>query len=125
MENSEELLRRVVAGDEQSLRAILTPTPELGDGEGRSELTAAAIAALGRHTRNLVRLAALLVLGACTDSVRWAVDLACANGASEEALAAVLVSTAADAGEVRLVWSAARLATALGIDVDVEGWDGT
>src|SRR5437763_11382774 len=103
-----DLLLRLAAGDERSLRAILRPVLE----PARSEASAGG-PSLDRRTRLLVCLGALLALDASTDSVRWAVDLAGAAGAGEDAVAAVLLATGSAAGSAQLVSSAARLAAAL------------
>ena len=65
-----ELLRRLAAADERSLRTAMAPTPEF---ERDYALTKPA---LDRRTRVLVRLAALIAVGASTESLRWAVELA-------------------------------------------------
>jgi alkylhydroperoxidase/carboxymuconolactone decarboxylase family protein YurZ len=88
----------------------MAPTPEFERGYA---LTAPA---LDRRTRVLVRLAALIAVGACTESLRWAVELASTTGADDDALAAVLVATGSAAGAAQLVESAPRLALALGFD---------
>jgi alkylhydroperoxidase/carboxymuconolactone decarboxylase family protein YurZ len=106
-----DLLLRVAAGDERSLRAILRRTLDPASAEHP-----ATGAVLDRRTRRLVGLAALLALDAPTDSLRWAVELAYAAGADEHALAAVLVATGAAAGSAQLVSSAGRLAVALDYD---------
>lgn len=103
-----DLLLRLAAGDEGSLRAVLRPTLEPQRGED-----AAAGDGLDRQTRMLVRLGALLALDASTDSLRWAVELAAAAGAGEDAVAAVLLATASATGSAQLVSNAARLAVAL------------
>jgi 4-carboxymuconolactone decarboxylase len=103
-----DLLLRLAAGDERSLRAVLRATLEP---EHSEELVAGS--SLDRQTRTLVRLGALLALNAPTDSLRWAVELAAAAGAGEDAVAAVLLATASAAGSAQLVSSAARLMVAL------------
>jgi hypothetical protein len=103
-----DLLLRLAAGDERSLQAILRPTVDPASVE-----EAAATPGLDRRTRLLVRLGALLALGASTESLRWAVDLASMAGAGEDAVAAVLVATGSAAGSAQLVASASRLAVAL------------
>jgi alkylhydroperoxidase/carboxymuconolactone decarboxylase family protein YurZ len=105
-----ELLRRLAAADERSLRTAMAPTPEF---ERDYALTKPA---LDRRTRVLVRLAALIAVGASTESLRWAVELASTTGADDDALAAVLVATGSAAGAAQLVESAPRLALALGFD---------
>lgn len=88
----------------------MVPTPEF---ERDFALTKPA---LDRRTRVLVRLAALIAVGACTDSLRWAVELASTSGADDDSLAAVLVATGSAAGSAQLVESAPRLALAMGFD---------
>ncbi len=88
----------------------MKPTPEF---EHDYALTGPA---LDRRTRLLVRLAALIAVGACTESLRWAVELAATNGADDDALAAVLLATGSAAGSAQLVESAPRLALALGFE---------
>jgi alkylhydroperoxidase/carboxymuconolactone decarboxylase family protein YurZ len=92
----------------------MAPTPEFERDYAQSKL------ALDRRTRVLVRLAALIAVGACTESLRWAVELASSTGADDDALAAVLVMTASAAGSAQLVESAPRLALALGFDAAPE-----
>ena len=65
-----------------------------------------------------MQLAALLALDASTESLRWAVDLASAAGADDDALAAVLIVSGHTAGSAQLATSASRLALALGIERD-------
>jgi alkylhydroperoxidase/carboxymuconolactone decarboxylase family protein YurZ len=105
-----DLLRRLAAHDERSLQRAMAPTPEFDPGYA---LTGPA---LDRRTRVLVRLAALIAVGACTESLRWAVELASITGADDDALLAVLVATASAAGSAQLVETAPRLALALGLE---------
>ncbi len=88
----------------------MSPTPEF---EPEYALTGPA---LDRKTRVLVRLAALIAVGACTESLRWAVELASTSGADDDALAAVLLAIASAAGSAQLVEIAPRLALALGFE---------
>jgi hypothetical protein len=74
------------------------------------------VLSLDRRTRLLVRLAALFVLDAPTNSLRWAVDLACTTGADDDDVAAVLLATGSAVGSAQLVASAPRLALALGFE---------
>jgi len=116
MSEARDLLLRLAAHDESSLRAVLVPTPEF---DPESELGRP----LDRRTRVLVRLAALLSVGASTTSLRWATELATAAGVDEDAVIAVLVSAAGSVGAARVVSSAPRLALALGFDVEQERSD--
>jgi alkylhydroperoxidase/carboxymuconolactone decarboxylase family protein YurZ len=88
----------------------MTPTPEFDQDYALTR------PALDRRTRVLVRLAALIAVGACTESLRWAVELAATTGADDDALAAVLLATGSAAGSAQLVESAPRLALALGFE---------
>jgi len=110
MSEARDLLRRLAAHDERSLRTAMSPTPEFDQGSTQIK------PALDRRTRVLVRLAALIAVGACTESLRWAVELASTTGADDDALAAVLIATGFAAGSAQLVESAPRLALALGFD---------
>jgi alkylhydroperoxidase/carboxymuconolactone decarboxylase family protein YurZ len=88
----------------------MAPTPEFDPGYALTN------PALDRRTRVLVRLAALIAVGACTESLRWAVELASTTGADDDALAAVLVATGSATGSAQLVETAPRLALALGFE---------
>lgn len=107
---SRDLLRRLAANDEGSLRTVLAPSPITGGPAPRPVL------ALDRRTRLLIRLAALLVIDAPTESLRWAADLAWTSGADDGALAAVLVAAGPAAGSAQVVATAPRLALALGLE---------
>lgn len=109
------LLRRLARHDPRSLRTVMAPPPFIGSG------TAWSGQALDRRTRLLVNLVALLVADASTESLRWAVELASTSGATDDAVAAVLVAAGSAAGSVQLVASAPRLALAL----EVKPADGT
>jgi alkylhydroperoxidase/carboxymuconolactone decarboxylase family protein YurZ len=108
--DSRTLLRRLAANDEGWVRAVLAPSPISGSPALPSLL------ALDRKTRLLVHLAALLVVDASAESLRWATDLACTNGADDCAIAAVLIAAGVAAGSAQLVASAGRLALALGLE---------
>ena len=109
----EQVLRRLAAGDERLLGTVMAPTPEGAAGEP-------TVGALDRQTRALIRLAALLVLGAPTASVQWAVELASTAGAGVETLTGVLLAAAPAAGAAQVAESAPRLALALGFDLELE-----
>ncbi len=116
---AEQLLRGLAAGDEGLLRLVLGVSPR----NTRSPLTTPH-RTLPAETRALVHVAALLAAGACTTSLRWAVELALRAGAEDEEIVEVLVTTAAIVGSARVVAAAPRLALAIGYDIEVEGWDG-
>ena len=116
---AEQLLRGLAAGDEGLLRMVLGISPR----NTRSPLLTPR-RTLPAQTRALVHVAALLAAGACTTSLRWAVELASRAGADDDEIVEVLVTTAAIVGSARVVAAAPRLALAIGYDIEVEGWDG-
>jgi alkylhydroperoxidase/carboxymuconolactone decarboxylase family protein YurZ len=109
--DAEELLRRLALNDEKAVCAAV----------GARSLTPATAWALDAKTAALVRLAALLSLGAPTASCRAAVELARAAAASDGEIVGVLLAVAPTVGAARLVGAAPRLA--LAIDYDIEGLD--
>jgi alkylhydroperoxidase/carboxymuconolactone decarboxylase family protein YurZ len=109
--DAEELLRRLALNDENVVRsAVAADTRSLGSGRQ-----------LDAKTNALVRLAALLSIGAATASCRAAVELARAAGATDAEIVSVLVAVAPAVGGARVVVAAPRLA--LAIDYDVEDVD--
>lgn len=109
MPAGEELLRRLAANEESSIRMVLALRPEQ---------SAAFDAALTPRTRTLVRLGALVALDPPTASLRWAAELASCAGATDEEIVAVLRSVCAEVGVPPIVSAAPRLA--LAIDREVE-----
>jgi hypothetical protein len=73
---------------------------------------------LDARTFALVRLGALLCSGAARESLRWAVELAQAGGATEDEIVAVLEAVAPVAGLARTVKVAPDLAIAIGYDIE-------
>jgi 4-carboxymuconolactone decarboxylase len=112
MEATRELLQALSQSDDRSIREVLI---------GSSPHSAS----LDRVTLALVRLAAMLAVDASTTSVRWAVEVAGCAGVDDAALVHVLLRIAAATGAAQTVACAPRLALAVGVDVEVEGWDGT
>jgi alkylhydroperoxidase/carboxymuconolactone decarboxylase family protein YurZ len=106
---TDELLRRLALNDEQAVRSAI--------GTG----SVASAAPLDDKTRALVRLGALLSVGAATVSCRATVELARAAGATDEELVGVLLAVGPAVGAARLVTAAPMLA--LAIDYDVEDVD--
>jgi 4-carboxymuconolactone decarboxylase len=66
----------------------------------------------------LVRLGALVAVGAATTSLKRTVELARAAGATEEEIVGVLIAVGPAVGLARVVASAPKLATAIGYDTD-------
>lgn len=105
--HAEELLRRFALNDERTVGAAVGGRP-LAVGRGQ---------ALDAKTAALVRLAALLAVGAATTSCRVVVERARAAGATEDELVEVLVAVAPAVGAARVVGAAPRLALAIDYDV--------
>jgi 4-carboxymuconolactone decarboxylase len=104
----ERILRRLALNDERSLRSALADpgvaTPDLDP-----------------KTQSLIRLGALLSVGATTVSLRGTVELAAAAGASDDEIVGVLLAITPAVGHARVVGVAPHLALALGYDVDDDG----
>jgi 4-carboxymuconolactone decarboxylase len=114
VQRSEDLLRRLALNDEKAVRVVLQDRPLTG---------AVGTGGLDFKTHALVRLGALLSVGAATDSCRLAVDVARAAGADDEEIVGALVAVGPAIGFARLVAVAPRLALAIGYDVDEQDDD--
>ena len=110
MHEAEQLLRRLIANEDESLQSVLALRPAVGD-DGE------CAAALTPRVRTLVRLAALVAGDASTTSLRWAVELAWSTGAVDEEIVGVLLSIGCEIGLPKIVAGAPRLAAAIGYDV--------
>ena len=100
----ERTLRRLALNDERYLRSALAD-PGIPNG-------------LDAKTQALIRLGALLSLGASTVSLRWTVERAVAAGATDEEIVAVLLAIAPAVGHARVVAVAPHLGLALGYDFE-------
>ena len=100
----ERTLRRLALNDERYLRSALAD-PGIPNG-------------LDAKTQALIRLGALLSLGASTVSLRWTVERAIAAGATDEEIVAVLLAIAPAVGHARVVGVAPHLGLALGYDFE-------
>jgi alkylhydroperoxidase/carboxymuconolactone decarboxylase family protein YurZ len=103
----ERLLRQLALNHEPSVRDVLVTEPER-----------VAATRLNRKVGLLVRLGALLTLGAATSSLRVTVEQAIQAGASEPEIVDVLVTVGPAVGLARVVAAAPRLADALGYDIE-------
>ena len=106
MERVERTLRRLALSEERYLRSALADPGVASD--------------LDVKTQSLIRLGALLSVGAATASLRWTVELAAAAGASDEEIVGVLLAIAPAVGHARVVGVAPHLGLALGYDFDVD-----
>jgi 4-carboxymuconolactone decarboxylase len=105
VERVERTLRRLALNDERSLRSALADPGSSSD--------------LDPKTQALIRLGALLAIGASTVSLRWTVELATAAGASDEEIVGVLLAIAPAVGLARVVGVAPHLGLALGYDFEI------
>jgi 4-carboxymuconolactone decarboxylase len=110
---AEDLLRRLAFNDEKAIGMVLTR--RLGGDSNVSQTN------LGPKEELLVRLAALLAVGAATPSLRETVDQASAAGATESEIVGVLVAVGPAIGLASLVACAPRLASAIGYDLENGG----
>ena len=101
----EEQLRRLALHDETCIASVLAM--DLRDDRG-----------LGAKTRALVRLGALLALGAAPVSYQWSVGAALDAGATPEEVLGVLIAVAPIVGIARIVLAMPDVALSLGYDLD-------
>ena len=109
MDEVERLLRRLAINDEESVGMVLSNGAEVAGAQ-----------VLLPKVDLLVRLGALLALGAATSSLRTTVHHALEAGATEDEIVGVLIAVAPAVGLARVVSSAPRLAVAIGYDIDAD-----
>ena len=103
----EELLRRLALHDEPFIDSALGL--HLGDNEA---------AGLDPKTHALIRLGALVALGAAPVSYSWAVEAALAAGATIDEIIGTLIAVAPIIGLARVVSATLGVALAIGYDLD-------
>jgi hypothetical protein len=101
---AEELLRRLALNDEKAVGMVLAGGSRTAD------------VGLLPKVDLLVRLGALVAVGAPTPSLRRACELAQKSGATETEIVGVLVAVAPTVGLARVVATAPKLATAMGYE---------
>ena len=109
MDRIEQLLRRLALNDEKLVTSMLARESPLWPAP-----------ALDRKAEALVRVGALLSVGASTASLRWTVELAQSSGATDEEILGVLVAIGPSVGLARVVSEAPRLALAMGYEIEDE-----
>jgi alkylhydroperoxidase/carboxymuconolactone decarboxylase family protein YurZ len=107
MDQIERLLRQLALNDETSVEMVLVR------GSG-----AESGATLVPKVDLLVRLGALLALGAATTSLRAAVQSAKLAGATDGEIVGVLIAVAPAVGQARVVSTAPKLASAIGYELE-------
>jgi alkylhydroperoxidase/carboxymuconolactone decarboxylase family protein YurZ len=103
----ERLLRRLALNDERSIERVL-----MRGSQGEAGAT------LVPKVDLLVRLGALLALGAATTSLRATVERAKLAGATDDEIVGVLIAVAPAVGQARVVSTAPKLATAIGYQLE-------
>jgi len=103
----ERLLRRLALNDEGSVEMVLT---------GGSDAEPGAM--LLPKVDILVRLGALLAVGAATTSLKTAVQRAKLAGATDDEIVGVLIAVAPAVGQARVVSTAPKLASAIGYEME-------
>ena len=106
MDRVERTLRRLALNDERYLRSALADPGISNDLDAKSQ--------------SLIRLGALLAVGAGTVSLRTTAELAAAAGASDDEIVGVLLTIAPAVGLARVVGVAPHLGLALGYDLEVD-----
>jgi alkylhydroperoxidase/carboxymuconolactone decarboxylase family protein YurZ len=102
----EEQLRRLALHDEECIESVLAMRIK-GDRGG-----------LDPRTHALVRLGALLALGAAPVSYHWNVGAALDAGATPEEILGTLVAVAPISGIARVVLATPEVALSIGYDLD-------
>ncbi|MGL6277983.1 MAG: carboxymuconolactone decarboxylase family protein, partial [Gaiella sp.] len=100
-------LRRLTVRDTRYLQGLAASSPDNLEASG-----------LDARSHALVRIAALIALGAGVQSYAGCVDAARAAGATDEEIAGTLVATLPLLGEARVITEAPKLGLALGYDVE-------
>jgi alkylhydroperoxidase/carboxymuconolactone decarboxylase family protein YurZ len=106
VERVERTLRRLALNDERYLRSAFADPGFSSDLDAKSQ--------------SLIRLGALLAVGAGTVSLRATAELAAAAGATDDEIVGVLLAIAPAVGLARVVSVAPHLGLALGYDLEVE-----
>jgi 4-carboxymuconolactone decarboxylase len=107
MDPAEDLLRRLALNDENVVGKVMTRRT---DADGSTEL--------GHRVEILIRLGALLAVGAATPSLRDAVQQASAAGITTGEVVDVLVCVGPTIGVASMVAAAPKLATVIGYDLE-------
>jgi 4-carboxymuconolactone decarboxylase len=107
MATHEENLRRLALHDEQCIQSMFG-----------MRLSNDKAAGLDRKAQALVRIAALVGLGASGVSYCWAAEAALAAGATADEVVGVLIAVAPITGLARVVSAKPEVALSIGYDID-------
>jgi 4-carboxymuconolactone decarboxylase len=107
MATHEENLRRLALHDEGCIKSVLAMPIQGGQASG-----------LHPRTHALVRLGAVVALGAGPVSYHWAVGAALAAGATTDDIVGTLVAVAPISGLARVLPAIPEIALSIGYDID-------
>jgi 4-carboxymuconolactone decarboxylase len=107
MDPAEDLLRRIALNDEKVVGSVMT---RWAGTDSHTEL--------GSTADLLVRLGALLAVGAAAPSLREVVEKALAAGVTTDEIVGVLVCVGPTIGVASMVASASKLAVVIGYDLE-------
>lgn len=113
MDPAEDLLRRLALNDENMVGNVMTCRVGV---ECRTEL--------GPRAELLIRLGALLAVGAAAPSLRAVVENAAAVGVTTNEIVGVLVCVGPTIGVASMVASASKLAAVIGYDFETGPGEG-
>lgn len=107
MATHEESLRRLALHDEACIESVLAMRLDNDEASG-----------LHPRTHALVRLGAVVAVGAGSVSYQWAVGEALAAGATPDDIVGTLIAVAPICGLARVIAAAPEVALSLGYDLD-------
>jgi 4-carboxymuconolactone decarboxylase len=107
MATHEESLRRLALHDEGCIESVLAMRLNNDEASG-----------LHPRTHALVRLGAVVALGAGSVSYQWAVGAALAAGATTDDIVGTLVAVAPISGLARVIAATPEVALSMGYDID-------
>jgi 4-carboxymuconolactone decarboxylase len=112
MATHEEQLRRLALHDEAFIESVLAVNLDTGPPDDDEALR------LSPKTHALVRLAALLALGAAPVSYQWNVGAALDAGATPDEILGTMIAVAPISGIARVVQATPDVALPIGYDLD-------
>lgn len=107
-----------MAGHERKLRCLAVHEENFVESVFASTASNLAVSGLDPKTHALVRLGALLALGASAPSLQSDIDAALAAGASLDEVVGSLIAVTPSIGSARAVSGAPELGLAMGYDVE-------
>src|SRR5215204_7097200 len=110
-------IRRAVLPHEQTLTKLAIAEDTFYEALLASERANVKQSGLDEKTHALVRLGALVAVGATAPSYMWSVEAARRHGATDDEIAGCLIATLPAIGVANIVAATPKLALALGFDI--------